>query len=349
MTKKKILFIATGGTFASVKTEKGLKPRFAVEELLNFFPEAKEIADIDGLQLYNLDSTNVHPRYWTQMAKAVAENYIKYDGFIIGHGTDTIPYSSAALSFALKGILKPVVFTGAVLSIEEPGSDAKMNFIDSVRVASSELVKEVCVCFHSEIIKGTRVRKVTNEATKITNEKIGVFSSINLQLVGAVDLEKIVGNKIYFTKNVYPKKSQLDLLPKFSLEVGLIKIFPGMSSAILDCYQDKKAIIIEAFGPGNIPFDHSNWLDKIQKFTQTGISIFVTTQNPFGEVDMEMYEVGRNAMEAGAIPCYDMITETALVKLMWILGNNPDCDSQQLKELFVSNICGEILNVKNKE
>jgi L-asparaginase len=347
MKKKKILFISTGGTFASVKTEKGLKPKFTVEELLKFFLEAKEIADIDVLQLFNLDSTNIHPNHWTKMAESVAENYKKYDGFIIGHGTDTISYSSAALSFALKGILKPVVFTGSVLSIEEPGSDAKINFIDSVRVASNELIKEVCVCFHSEIIKGTRARKVTNEATKITNEKIGVYSSINLHLVGTVDLGKIVGNKIYFIKNGYPKKSKFDLLPKFSSEVGLVKIFPGISSSVLDCYQSKKAIIIEGFGPGNIPFAYSNWNKKIKEFTKNGIPVFIATQNPFGEVDMEKYETGQNAMDAGAIPCYDMTTESALVKLMWILGNYPNCDMKKIKELFLNNVCGEISDAKN--
>ena len=343
MTKKKILLIATGGTFASISTSNGLKPGFNVEELLKFFPEAKEIADIDGIQLCNLDSTNVHPKHWTDMAKTIAENYDKYDGFIISHGTDTMQYSSAALSFALKDILKPVVFTGSVYSIEEPGSDAKMNFVDSVRVASSDLVKEVCVCFHHDIIKGTRARKVTNEATKITNEKMGVYSSINLHLVGSVDIGKIIGNKIYFSKNNYPQNSSIELLPNFNLDIGHIKFYPGLEGNILDMYKNKKAIVIEALGPGNIPFDYSNWLEKIKKFTEDGISIFVTTQNPFGEVDMEKYEVGQKAMNAGATPCYDMIPETALVKLMWILGNYPNYNADQIKKLFLKNICGEIL------
>ncbi len=340
--KKNILLIATGGTFASVKTEDGLKPGFKIEELLDFFPESKDIANIECLQLCNLDSTNLQPKHWEAMAQAVFDNYQKYDGFIITHGTDTMQYSSSALSFALKNILKPVVFTGSVFSIQEPNSDAKMNFIDSVRVASSDLIKEVCVCFHNNIIKGTRARKVTNEATKITNEKIGVYSSVNLHLMGNIELGKVMGNKIYFTQNKYPKNSKLELFPLFSTDIGFIKIFPGINSDILEFYKNKKAIIIEAFGPGNIPFDYSHWLEKIKELTENGTMIFVTTQNPFGEVDMEKYEVGQQAVKAGAISCFDMLPETALVKLMWIFGNFKDLKTEEIKKLFLSDVSGEI-------
>jgi len=346
--KKKILLVATGGTFASVKTKDGLRPELGIEELLSFFPEAKNLADIDCLQLCNLDSTNLHPRHWSDMAATIATHYDKYDGFIITHGTDTMQYSASALSFALQGILKPVIFTGSVFSLEEPESDAKANFLDSIRVIASDLIKEVCICFHGNIIKGTRARKVTNEATKITNEKMGVYSSVNLDLMGSIDLGKIIGNKIYFTKNGYPKKSSFHLLSSFDQEVGFLKIHPGIESDILDGYKKKKAVIIEAFGPGNIPFEYSDWLNKIQEMTQEGTLIFVTTQNPFGEVDMEKYEVGQQAMKAGAIPCYDMLPETALVKLMWIFGNYPQYTHKEVEELFLKNIRGEISDKKNR-
>ena len=345
MKKKKILLIATGGTFASVKTDNGLKPGFKIEELLEFFSESKEIADIDFFQLCNLDSTNLHPKYWTNIAVAVKDNYHKYDGFIITHWTDTMQYSSAALSFALKGILKPVVFTWSVFPIEKSCSDAKINFIDSIRVATSNLVKEVCICFHNNIIKWTRARKVTNEATKITNEKIWVYSSINLHLIWNIELWKIIGNKIYFTKNRYPKKNNFKLFSKFDLNIWFIKIYPGISSNILNFYKNKKAVIIEAFWPGNIPFQYSNWLEKIKELIINWTMIFVTTQNTFGEVDMEKYEVWQQAINAWAISCYDMTPETALVKLMWIFGNFPKYTPNQVKKLFLTNICWEISNI----
>lgn len=341
--KKKILFIATGGTIASTRTAEGLKPGFEGEELLKFFPEATAIADIDVFQLCHLDSTNLHPKYWTLMAQAVADNHEKYDGFVIGHGTDTLGYSSAALSLALRGIGKPVIFTGSVLPLEDPGTDAKRNFTDSVRVAASDKVKEVCVCFEHTIIKGTHLRKITNEATQVTNEKIGVYSSINLHFIGTLEIGKVIENEIYFTKNGHPKNTKLELKEKFDENtVGLVKIFPGLSSDVLDTYKDKKAVVIEGFGPGNIPFDYSHWLEKIAELSAAGIAVFVNTQCPFGEVDMSYYEVGQEAQKAGATPCYDMITETALVKLMWITGNYPDYDATQIKELFLTNLCREI-------
>lgn len=341
--KKKILFIATGGTIGSVKVDGHLKPHFTAEDLLGFFSEAKKVADIEVLDLIHIDSTNVHPKHWTLMAEAVFENYDTYDGFIIGHGTDTISYSASALSYALKGLLKPVVFTGSVLSLEHPESDAKTNFLNSVKVAASDLVKEVCICFNHKIIKGTRARKITNEATKITNHEMGVYSSINFHLIGSFDLGQITENKIYFTKNGYPKESTLELFPKFDPNLGLLKLFPGISSNVLDFYSDKKAIVIEAFGPGNIPYDYSHWLEKISQITKKGIPICILTQNPFGEVDLDMYEVGKKASDAGAIACQDMITEAAIVKLMWIFGNYPEVDFDEVKKLFLTNISGEII------
>ena len=161
-------------------------------------------------------------------------------------------------------------------------------------------------------------------------------------------LIEIIGNKIYFTKNGYPKKSNLKLFSKFDLDLGFIKIYPGIDSNALDFYKNKKAVIIEAFWPGNIPFEYSNWLEKISELTKNWTLVFVTTQNPFGEVDMEKYEVGQQAMKAWAIPCYDMIPETALVKLMWIFWNFPEYSPEQIKELFLTNICWEISNISKK-
>lgn len=342
MRKKKILFLATGGTISSSKEFEHLRPKFSASDLLSFFPEAEDLADVEVLDLLHLDSTNVHPEHWTLMAQTIFERYDRYDGFIIGHGTDTISYSSSALSYALKGLLKPIVFTGSVLPLDHPESDAKTNFLNSVQVAASTLVKEVCICFNHKIIKGTRARKITNEETRMTNHDFGVYSSINFHLIGSLDLGQVAGNKIYFTKNGYPKESTLELLPQFDPNIGLIKIFPGIESDVLCYYESKKAVVIEAFGPGNVPYNYSHWLEKIAELTEKGIPVCITTQNPFGEVDMSMYEVGQRASQAGAISCRDMITEAALVKLMWIFGNYPNASYEEVKKLFLTNMCGEI-------
>jgi len=341
---KKILFIATGGTFACIKGKDGLKPKFSIKEFLKFFPEAEKMADIQGKQLFNLDSTNLSPKHWKEMAQVVYDNYSDYDGFIISHGTDTMPFSSAALSLALKDLSKPVVFTGSVFPAENPNSDARKNLLDSISVVVSNKVKEVCICFHGEIIKGTQARKATNEATKITNEKIGVYSSINCHLTGTVTSGKVIENQKYFSHNSHHKKTNLQLHSNFDQDIALIKIFPGQKGEVLKSFTDKKAIIIEAFAVGNIPFENNDYLEHIKKLTKKGIPVFVTTQNPFGEVDMDMYEVGQKAKRAGAVGCGNMTTETALVKLMWILGNF-SVQKEEVEELMLRSFCGEVFGV----
>jgi L-asparaginase len=339
MKQKKILFIATWGTFASIKTSEGLKPGFHIEELLNLFPESKTIAHIDGIQIAHLDSSNIEPKHWTLMTQTIQKNYDAYDGFIIAHGTDTMHYSSAALSFSLKGIQKPVVFTGSVLSPQEENSDAKDNFLDSIRTALSEDLAGVFICFMGLVIHGTHARKMNNESTRISEKYKEVFGSIGLPVVGVISGKKCIRNQncTYWFKKDAPKFESC-----FENVVGNFNLVPWLNSDILEYFQTKKAILIEAFWPGNIPFTYGNWIDAISKISKKGIAIFITTQNPFGEVDMNKYEVGQKALKAWAIPCYDMTPETALVKLMWIYGNHTNPSPEKVKKLFLTNLTGEL-------
>lgn len=345
VNKKKILVIGTGGTIASVETKDGLRPAYKTDELISFFPEAKNIADIDGMMLLNLDSTNIQPHHWSKIAEEIEKQYDKYDGFVITHGTDTMQYTASALSFMLQNLNKPVVLTGSVKSIGE-GSDAKQNFIDSIIVASSD-IKEVCIVFHGKIIKGCKARKVTNEATKVTNENLDVYSSINFHLIGEMigTIKENKSRKVVFDGTYNTTKKAKDTLKVFSKidsdDVLLIKLYPGFKSKIFDKLTDFKGILIEAFGPGNIPFEETIILQKIEMLLNKGIPVFIATQNTFGEVNMELYEVGQKALKAGVIPCKDMTSETALVKLMWIIGNFGD-DSNTIKELMQKNFIGEI-------
>ena len=347
LVKKKILIIGTGGTIASVKTKEGLRPAYKTVELISFFPEVGKIADIEGRMLFNIDSANMQPHHWSLIAEEIGRQYDNYDGFVITHGTDTMHYTSTALSFMLQNIGKPVVLTGSVNAIEKEGSDARQNFIDSVIVACSG-IDEVCVVFHGKIIKGCKARKVTNEATRITNEDLDVYSSINSHLVGEM-IGKIVENhkrKIVFnekcsTTGVKDSK-KLKVLSKIADDgVFLVKIYPGFRPDMFDKLADFKCVVIEAFGPGNIPFIENSLVEKIGMLIKRNVSVFVTTQNPFGEVDMNLYEVGQKAMKAGAIPCNDMTSDTALVKLMWIMGNFGD-DPKMIREMMMINFVGEI-------
>lgn len=343
-TKKKILVIGTGGTIAAVKTKDGSRPAYKIEELISFFPEAKQIADIDRKQLFNLDSTNMQPHHWSEIAKEIERQYVQYDGFIITHGTDTMQYTAAALSFMLQNLEKPVVLTGSVKAIGD-GSDAKQNFIDSLLVACSDL-NEVCIVFHGKIIKGCKARKITNEATKITNEKLNVYSSINHHLVGEIigKLEDNHTRKVVFGRGRVAKKAKGKVRFLTGIDAQnlfVLKIYPGLRPEIFDKLTNFKCILIEAYGPGNIPFVENSLVEKIKILTKKKIPVFITTQNPFGEVDLGLYEVGQKAQKAGAVSCKDMTVETAIVKLMWIMGNFGN-DYKTIKRLMRKNFAGEI-------
>ena len=343
--KKKILVIGTGGTIASIKTKEGLKPAYKTDSLLSLFPEANEMAETNGMELFNLDSTNMQPKHWSEMAEKIKEQYDNFDGFVITHGTDTMHYTAVALSFMLKNLNKPVILTGSVKTIGK-NSDAKQNFLDSILAASSN-INEVCIVFHEKIIKGSRAKKVTNEATKIAKNGMGVFTSINHHFVGkfigkveGIYDRKIVLNKKYKIINGRNKK-RLQVLSGLDANIGFLKIYPGFNSKILDKFTNFNCVILEAFGPGNLPFSGNSILEKIKELNDNGIPVFVTTQNPFGEVDMSLYEVGTKAMKAGAIPCNDMTSEAVIVKAMWLFGNFKN-DANKIKKLMLKNFVGEI-------
>lgn len=343
MGRKRILVIGTGGTIAAVQTAEGLRPAYSTDELISFFPEAAQIADIEGKMLFNIDSTNMQPHHWSGIAEEIGRQYGRYDGFVITHGTDTMQYTAAALSLMLQNLGKPVVLTGSVKAIGE-GSDARQNFMDSIIVACSG-ISGVCIVFHGKVIKGCKARKITNEATKTVNEDLDVYSSINYHLMGTL-MGKLEGNgerKVVFQKGsaASGKSGALSVLPKVAGDVALLKLYPGFAPEMLDRI-GSKAIVLEAFGPGNVPFIENSLVEKIESLSGRNIPVFITTQNPFGEVDMSLYEVGQKAMKAGAIPCQDMTSETAVVKLMWILGN---FGAGRLKELMLKNFVGEIRGI----
>lgn len=337
MAKKKILFFATGGTFSSVQTAEGIKPGFGVQAMIDKFPEAKTLADINGLQLCHLDSTNVQPCDWTNFANAVAEHHDSYDGFVIGHGTDTMAQSAAGLSFALAGIQKPVIFTGSALSADHPQTDARPNFIDAVTVAANASLKGVFISFSGKVIDGTHARKAVHDAES-TRPGVDLYSSIGAPLVGT-----LMGG-VYTPQAAYrpfvSSRRGLDLKSAFNTHIAYLPIVPGMDSAVLSKFQDCRAIVLSAFGDGNVPFAYSNWLADIAASTARGVPVFVVTQTG-GAVDMNLYEVGVKAQAAGAVSCEDMTVESVTAKLMWIGGNFPHLTGAAFVSKFKENIVGE--------
>lgn len=335
-----ILIIYTGGTIGMINDpETGSLAPFDFEHLVNKVPELKRF----GYQLSSLtfdqivDSSNITPETWIELAILIKENYHKYDGFVVLHGTDTMSYSASALSFLLENLEKPVVFTGSQLPIGTIRTDGKENFISAVEIAAAQkngqpLVPEVCVFFENKLYRGNRTIK--NNA-----DYFDAFRSYNYP--------ELAKAGIHITYNYaairYPvKKRDLKVYEKLDGNVAVLKIFPGINAEVLQSYlsiPDLKAIVMETFGSGNAP--SGKWFTNIiRQFVNAGIIIVNVTQCSSGSVDMDIYETGLSLKEAGVISGYDMTTEAALTKLMFLLGQG--LSNNQLKENLSKSLRGEI-------
>lgn len=330
---KRILLIATGGTIASKRSAAGLKPLISSEELLNYVPSASQFCQTDALQLFNLDSTNIQPKHWLAMALAVEEHYTDYDGFVICHGTDTMAYTAAALSYLIQNSPKPVVITGSQKPIDMEITDAKSNLLDSLSFASCDSSHGVNIVFDGKAIAGTRGKK---ERTK----SYDAFSSINFPYIAAIQDSQIL---FYLNdKNLLsaPVKFYHDLNPR----IGLLKLIPSMDATVLDYMAEHyDAVIIESFGVGGLPnYDTCGYYSVVEKWVNLGKTVVMTTQVTNEGSNMSIYEVGRNIKyEFGLLESYDMTLEATVTKLMWILGQTKE--REKVKELFYQTINRDIL------
>ncbi|QTL98141.1 type I asparaginase [Iocasia frigidifontis] len=322
---KKIHFITTGGTIASSEGEKGLEPTFNDEELLSYIPEISELCDISGEPIMNIDSTNMRPEGVKKIAQTIYHNYEKYDGFIVTHGTDTMGYTSALLTYMLSNIKKPVIVTGSQVAIGQPYTDAKKNISDAVRFAL-EQVPGIFVAFDGRIINGTR-------AVKIRSKSMNAFESINMPYVAYIKLGKITYDRDskehrnkYEIMNINPSKP-FRLETELCTDVFLLRLYPGIDPTIFDFIKENyKGVIIESYGVGGIPnLDGYNIIEKVKELIGAGLAVVITTQCMEEGINLDVYEVGRDLAEANnIITVADMNTETIIAKLMWALGNFSD-------------------------
>ncbi len=305
---KKILLLATGGTIASVESKEGLVPGLSAEELLQYFQHSSQNIDVTCSILMNRDSTNMQPEHWVKIAEAISNNYQQYDGFVITHGTDTLAYTSAALSYMLQGLQKPVVLTGSQVPISFKKTDAKKNLSDALRFACED-IGGVFVVFDSRVIVGTR-------AVKMRTKSYDAFESINHPY-----LAQIKGNDIHYYWK--PKQCDQDLIVDTSLcpDVFVLKLHPGTKSELFDLIKPLyKGIVIESFGNGGVPFEERSLLPKIKELTESGMVILISTQCLEEGQDLYLYEVGRKVAEYNVLHSGDMNTEAIVPKLMWALG-----------------------------
>ena len=335
MEERKILLIATGGTIASRHTGKGLSPQISGTELLTFIPEAKSFSRIDVIQPFNLDSTNVYWKQWLILAGLIREHYDDYDGFVICHGTDTMAYTAAALSYLVRHSVKPIVITGAQRPIDLPDTDARTNLLDSVRFASDKRAHDVCIVFGGMVIAGTRAKK---ERTK----SYDAFSSINYPPIAVIQDRRI----IFYIDDKGQAPDPVSFSDRLDPKVFLYRMIPGSDGKILDALMDQyDALIIESFGVGGIPdYGDGSFREAIRKWTAAGKGVVMATQVPNEGSDMSVYEVGHAVKNAYNIPeSYDMTLEAVIAKTMWILGKTQD--RKEFSELFYTSINHDLLFV----
>lgn len=304
---KKILMIGTGGTIACVASENGFVPGLDAKTMAKMVPGLDVLADIDCLQIMDLDSSNIRPQHWQAMVKTIADNYAHYDGFVVTHGTDTMAYTAAALSTMLHNCQKPVVITGAQLTMEEAGTDAKANIYFSFQAAVSE-VKGVCLAFGDRIIHGLK-------AKKMCTENFNGFWSINAEpmakvLNGVLVWQSTIGGG--YGEGAFYYTAELEM------RVAVVKITPGLHSDILEYYLDKgfKGIILEGYGAGGVPNADNNWLPALEKVLKAGVRVICCSQCLYDGVHLDRYPMGILANRLGAESAGEMTVEAALCKLM---------------------------------
>lgn len=336
MKMKKILLIATGGTIASKFSPEGLKPGITSEELLAYVPEIREFCTVDTVQPFELDSTNVCQEHWLILEQVIEDAYDRYHGFVICHGTDTMAYTAAALSYLIQNNRKPIVVTGAQKPIDLEITDARANLRDSLRFASDDRAYGVNIVFDGKVIAGTRAKK---ERSKSYN----AFSSINYPDIAVIQEHRI----IFYIEDHFRLTEPVRFYHGMNQRVLLLKMIPGMDGRVLNMLADEyDAVIIESFGVGGLPtYGQHDFMKAIDNWCGRGKKIIMATQVTHEGSDMAVYQVGKAIKEHfPIIEAFDMTLEATVTKVMWLLEQ--DLSGEEFKKEFYRTINHDVLLVE---
>jgi L-asparaginase len=334
-----ILVIYTGGTIGMIKNaETGALTPFNFDTLYKHIPILESInCQISNYSFQPLiDSSNMKPAFWIRLAEVIEENYDKYDGFVVLHGTDTMAYTASVLSFMLENLSKPVVLTGSQLPMGVIRTDGRDNFINAIEIAAARedgraIVPEVCICFENNVMRG-------NRTSKFNAENFNAFLSGNYPL-----LAKVGVHIRYFNQYIrMPSNEKLKVHKKLDTGVAILKLFPGISENVVKnilSIDGLKAVILETYGAGNAPTD--KWfINAIADAINSGLTVFNVTQCKGGSVEMGKYETSIYLESIGVVGGYDITTESAIAKLMFLLGQ--EYQGAELKRMLQKPLVGEL-------
>jgi len=334
-----VAILSTGGTIASRVDYRtgGVRPALTANDLYSVVPELSDIATIEAEILFSIFSENITPKHWSETAKHVANHIEKgAAGVVVAHGTDTMGYTAAALSFALQDLPVPVVLVGAQRSADRPSSDAATNLIGAVKAAANAPFAEVVIAMHETVSDNSIVFHRGTKVRKCHTSRRDAFKSINV-----ASLARLENGEIRMLTKNYRKRDaerKLTLKPMFDEKAALIKFYPRIDSEVIKWYVDRgfKGIILEGTGLGHVG---SYCFSAIEKAIAENVIVGMTSQCIWGRVNMNVYDTGRDLLEMGVIPLGDMLPETALVKMMWVLGQTRDVE--EAKRLLAENVANE--------